>query len=308
MCGISGFNWKDEQKIADMVAALAHRGPDAQGSFTEEGISLGHNRLSIIDLSAAANQPMFDEKEELVIVFNGEIYNFRELKEELKDYPYKTKSDTEVILAGYRKWGADVAGRLNGMFAFAIWDRRTKTLFCARDHAGMKPFYYYWDSTSSASGRSGSEEPSGSMRQAERFIFASEIRGLLTHDIPRTLNREALSHYLRVLYTPEPMTLVKNIFKLPASHTLTLRGRDLSIRPYEPASAPASARSFSQAASELRAKVLEGVKRHLIADVPVGVYLSGGIDSSIMLAAASRFSPAVKTFSIGFDLSDGEEE
>ncbi len=165
MCGISGFNWKNEEKIRAMVESLSYRGPDADGVFVDEGISLGHNRLSVIDLSASANQPMFDDKKELIIVFNGEIYNFRELKKELSDYEFKTKSDTEVILAGYQKWGKDVVKKLNGMFAFAIWDRRDNSLFCARDHAGMKPFYYFWD--------------------GEKFIFASEIPALLKHDIPR---------------------------------------------------------------------------------------------------------------------------
>ena len=125
MCGISGFNWKDESKVAAMVQALSHRGPDAHGVFVDEGVSLGHNRLSIIDLSSHANQPMFDNKKELIIVFNGEIYNFQEIKKELeREYEFKTTSDTEVILAGYRKWGRDVVDKLNGMFAFAIWDKR----------------------------------------------------------------------------------------------------------------------------------------------------------------------------------------
>src|SRR3989344_7677770 len=162
MCGISGFNWEDEAKVRMMMSALSHRGPDAVGAYVEEGISLGHNRLAIIDLSIEANQPMWDSAHELAIIYNGEIYNFPELKRELEnEYSFQTKSDTEVILAGYRKWGKGVARRLNGMFAFAIWDKRDNSLFCARDHAGMKPFYYYWDGT--------------------KFIFASEVSAILTH-------------------------------------------------------------------------------------------------------------------------------
>src|SRR3989304_441684 len=140
MCGISGFNWEDEKKAAAMVRTLSHRGPDANGVFADEKISRGHNRLSIIDLSSHANQPMLDNEKELVIVFNGEIYNFQEIKKELEgSYEFKTNSDTEVILAGYKKWGKNVVDKLSGMFAFAIWDKRTEELFCARDHAGMKP-------------------------------------------------------------------------------------------------------------------------------------------------------------------------
>src|SRR3989344_260452 len=175
MCGISGFNWEDKQKAAGLGSALSSGGPDADGIFVDRGISLGHNRLAVIDLSQGANQPMFDAEKNLAIVFNGEIYNFKELKKELEGgYAFTTKSDTEVILAGYKKWGKGVAARLNGMFAFAIWDKRDNSLFCARDHAGMKPFYYYWDGT--------------------KFIFASEVSAILTHPISRKLTMEAFNH------------------------------------------------------------------------------------------------------------------
>jgi len=187
MCGISGFNWKAEEKVIKMSNALAHRGPDATGFYCDEGISLGHNRLSIIDLSVEANQPMFDNEEKLVIVFNGEIFNFQEIKDELVEYPFKTKSDTEVILAGYKKWGRAIVPKLNGQFAFAIWDKQKKELFVARDDSGVKPLYYYFD--------------------GKRFIFSSEIKALLTHDIPRKLNIEAFNHFLRVNYVSAPMTM-----------------------------------------------------------------------------------------------------
>lgn len=288
MCGISGFNWKDEGRVRTMVSALAHRGPDADGVFVEEGVSLGHNRLAIIDLSPEANQPMWDAQKEIVIVYNGEIYNFQELKKELEgEYPFSTKSDTEVILAGYRKWGKGVAERLNGMFAFAIWDRRDSSLFCARDHAGMKPFYYFWD--------------------GQKFIFASDIKTILTHPIPRALNRQAFGQYLRVLYTPEPMTLIENVFKLPPNHTLTLRDGILSIEPYAQAPSTLWTGSYTEAALKLQEEVVAAVERHLIADVPLGVYLSGGIDSSVVLAAMAKLRTNIKTFSIGFELREGEE-
>lgn len=288
MCGISGFNWNDEEKAAAMVQALSHRGPDADGVFVDEKISLGHNRLSIIDLSAHANQPMFDREKEVVIVFNGEIYNFCEIKKELEgEYSFATSSDTEVILAGYKKWGKDVVNKLDGMFAFAIWDTRTEELFCARDHAGIKPFYYFWD--------------------GKRFIFASEIKAILKHDVSRTLNGDAFNHYLRVLYVPEPMTMIKGIYKLPPKSTLTLKGAELSVAPYRDEKIETNHTSYKEAAALLREKVVSAVERHLVSDVPVGVYLSGGIDSSVVLSAMSRFSKNVETFSVGFQLKEGEE-
>lgn len=289
MCGISGFNWKDESKVVAMVQALAHRGPDADGVFVDEKISLGHNRLSIIDLSSYANQPMSDNDKELAIVFNGEIYNFQEIKKELEGgYEFKTNSDTEVILAGYRKWGRDVVDKLNGMFAFAIWDKRDNSLFCARDSVGMKPLYYFWD--------------------GERFIFASEMQAILTHDVSRKLNKEAFNHYFRALYTPEPMTMIENIYKLPSSHTLILRNGNLHVEPYGQEPIETTSLLYPEAVATLREKVLSSVERHLVGDVPVGVYLSGGIDSSTVLFSMSQFRDNIQTFTVGFDLKNKEEE
>lgn len=289
MCGISGFNWKDEGKIKAMTESLSYRGPDAEGFFLDEGISLGHNRLSIIDLSVIANQPMVDNLGELVVVFNGEIYNFQEIRKELEnEYNFKTKGDTEVILAGYQKWGKTLVSRLNGMFAFAIWDKRDNSLFCARDHLGMKPFYYFWD--------------------GESFIFASEIKGLFVHDFPRKLNLEAFNHYFRVLYTPEPMTMIKNIYKLPSFHTLFLKDKKITIESYDNEETKLIDVSYSDATKLLKNKVLDSVRRHLISDVPIGVYLSGGIDSSLILASTLNFCKNIETFSVGFDLKNKELE
>lgn len=288
MCGISGFNWKDEGKIAEMVQALSHRGPDANGVFTGEGISLGHNRLSVIDLSPDANQPMFDESGELVIVYNGEVYNFQDIRKELEgEYNFKTKSDTEVILAGYKKWGNKVVEKLNGMFAFAIWNKNKQELFIARDHAGIKPLYYFWD--------------------GKELIFASEIKAILTHDIERKLNISAFNQYLRVLYVPEPNTLLENIYKLPPSSTLILKGNSLKIESYGKNMRKISQQSYSETKNVLREKVIQAVRRQLVSDVPVGVYLSGGIDSSTVLFSMSQFNNKIKTFSVGFDLSSEEE-
>ncbi|MEX0651987.1 MAG: asparagine synthase (glutamine-hydrolyzing) [Candidatus Paceibacterota bacterium] len=288
MCGISGFNWKDEEKITSMMQSLSHRGPDADGIFVDENVSLAHNRLSIIDLSADANQPMFDNTGELAVVFNGEIYNFRELKKELEEvYEFKTRSDTEVILAGYTVWGKDVVRRLNGMFGFAIWDKRSGELFCARDHAGIKPFYYFWDGA--------------------RFIFASEIKAILKHDMERTINPDAFNHYMRVLYVPEPMTMIKNIYKLPPQSTLILKKKKLSVSSYESLVNEVAPRSYAETKDLLRDKVIKAVERQLVSDVPIGVYLSGGIDSSAVLYSMTQFHKNIETFSVGFTLSEEEQ-
>src|SRR3989338_9902689 len=169
MCAINGFNFKDEGLILKMNLATRHRGPDGAGIFLDDKISLGHNRLSIIDLSDAAKQPMESGDERLIIVFNGEIYNFKELKKELANfYNFKTLSDTEVILAAYKKWGPEAVKKFNGIFTFAIWDKTKEELFLARDHVGLKPLYYFLD--------------------AGKFIFSSEIKAILEHDVPRKLN------------------------------------------------------------------------------------------------------------------------
>ncbi|MEK7567321.1 MAG: asparagine synthase (glutamine-hydrolyzing) [Patescibacteria group bacterium] len=289
MCGISGFNWKDENKVSSMVGELNHRGPDAKGIFVDEKISLGHNRLSIIDLSARANQPMFDNDKDLVIVFNGEIYNFEDLKRELEgEYEFKTKSDTEVILAGYKKWGKNVVNKLNGMFAFAIWNKSKEELFCARDHAGVKPFYYFFD--------------------GDRFIFASEIKAILKHATSRKLNRNAFNQYLRMLYVPEPMTMIENIYKLPPKSTLTLKDKNLFVEEYNNLAEETKIISYEENRDILREKVIGAVKRQLVSDVPVGVYLSGGIDSSAVLFSMTKFCKDIETFSIGFELGKGEEK
>ena len=288
MCGIAGFNWEDKVLGGKMQDRLLHRGPDAYGLYSDDGITLAHRRLSVIDLSAAANQPMWDTHKEQIIVYNGEIYNYKELRLELAEhYHFVTQSDTEVILAGYKVWGRDVVKHLNGIFALAIWDTGTKTLFVARDHMGIKPLYYYWDGS--------------------RFVFASELKAIFEHDIPRTLDLESFNDYLRVLYVPAPKTMIKNIFKLePGSH-LALSGTKLEVERYYTPKIESKHWDYREAREAVRKGVEEAAERQLVADVPVGVYLSGGIDSSAVLESVSRVKQNVKTFSVGFDLDDGEE-
>ena len=206
MCSINGFNFKNEDLVLKINKVTSHRGPDGSGFFCDDNISLGHNRLSVIDLSEASSQPMSNDGK-LVIVFNGEIYNFKELKKELRNYSFRTNSDTEVILAAYQKWGKNCVKKFNGIFAFAIWDKDKKELFLARDNIGIKPLYYHWD--------------------GNHFIFSSEIKAILEHNLPRILDMEGFNHYLRVLYAPEPYTMFKGIKKFPAGHIGLLNGKKL---------------------------------------------------------------------------------
>lgn len=264
----------------------AHRGPDGTGIFTDDSVSLGHNRLSIIDLSDRASQPMKSADETLIIVFNGEIYNFPELKSELEnEYPFKTKSDTEVILAAYKKWGHECVKKLNGIFAFAIWDCKKEELFIARDHIGVKPFYYYTN--------------------GEKFIFSSEIKSILEHPIPRKFNIEAFNHYLRVLFVPEPLTMFENIYKLPpASFGIVKNGR-LTIKKFwqvEPGNYFTESREDIE--EKLRNEISRSVESQLISDRPVGLYLSGGIDSSTVLHYMAQKHRKIDTFSTGFFMQD----
>jgi asparagine synthase (glutamine-hydrolysing) len=290
MCAINGFNFLNRELIEKMNLANHHRGPDASDIFIEEGISLGHNRLSVIDLSEKAAQPMksFDERE--VIVFNGEIYNFQELKDELKNfYPFKSESDTEMILAAYRKWGGDCVKKFNGIFAFAIWDRARREIFLARDHIGVKPLYYYLS--------------------GGKFIFSSEIKSILEHEIPRRLNLEAFNHYLRVLYVPEPLTMFDGIYKFPQASRGFYKDGKLNIEKYWDIG-PGNYLSISgtHIKEELRNRIQQAVKAQLLSDRPLGLYLSGGVDSSVILYHMSKMRDGVDTFSVGFELSKEEQK
>jgi len=285
MCAINGFNWKDQNLILKMNEVTQHRGPDGTNIFLNDQITLGHNRLSIIDLSNEANQPMKSSDEKLVISFNGEIYNFRELKNELSNfYEFKTKSDTEVILASYRKWGKECVEYFNGIFSFVIWDEERRELFLARDHAGIKPFYYYLENG--------------------KFIFSSEIKAILTHNIERKISEKALSLYLHLLYTPEPYTMFEGINKFPASSRAIFKNNTLSIETYK---LKEFSKKIDPSYVNLQTTIDEAVERQMISDRPVGVYLSGGIDSTVIADALSRTHNNIDTFSVGFDLREDED-
>lgn len=289
MCAINGFTFQDADLVRKMNAVTKHRGPDASDVLVLPDISLGHNRLSIIDLSPEANQPMKSADGRYVIVFNGEIYNFQDIKKELGGYPFKTKSDTEVVLAAYNKWGKDCVKRFNGIFAFAIWDTKGKELLFARDHIGVKPFYYFND--------------------GRRFIFSSEVKAILEHGIQRRLNLEAFNHYLRVLYVPEPLTMFEGVFKLPSAHYGTFKNGALKIARYWSSPQRREKLPFKKAEELFLERLQESVRKQLISDRPVGIFLSGGIDSSAVLDSVSRIHPQDKidTFSVGFTLDSKEE-
>jgi asparagine synthase (glutamine-hydrolysing) len=296
MCGITGFvdgPFAAEPLTRDdgtallrrMCDVIRHRGPDDEGSWVTDGVALGMRRLSIIDLSTG-HQPIFNEDRSVWTVFNGEIYNYRELREELLSlgHSFYTSSDTEVIVHAYEQWGVDAIARLRGMFGIAVWDDRSKTLLVARDRIGIKPLYY--------------AEVNG------RLYFGSEIKSLLcAPDVPREIDLEALDHYLSFLYTPREGSIFRGIAKLPPGHVLLWRQGRLTVREYWRQPAIESFRGSEQdAVRQLRAVLTDAVRSHMMSDVPLGAFLSGGIDSSVVVGLMSEVSGArVKTFSIGFD-------
>ena len=297
MCGIAGivsFNNEtvDGARIRSMTDAMGHRGPDADGFFIEGGIALGHRRLSIIDLSTAANQPFTDNSHRYQIVFNGEIYNYEELKAKLPEYAFRTTSDTEALLAAYIKWGADCLQYLRGMFAFFIWDRQEKEIFIARDRMGVKPLYYYMDN--------------------DRLVFASEIRAILaTGWVEKKVSMAALVDYFSYQSVPYPYSIVEGIRQLDAGSWMRIHDGKTTIKQYwDPANNPVDFDFADQ--QKVRAKVrelsLQSVKRRLVSDVPVGAFLSGGIDSSAVVGLMAEASSArPNTFNIYFDEKEFDE-
>lgn len=289
MCSIGGIigETQDVQYILEkMNRKMSHRGPDAEGYYFDENIGLTHCRLSIIDITEGANQPLFDATGRYVIVFNGEIYNYQALKQEIKGYAWQTTSDTEVILAAYQKWGADCLKFLNGMYAFAIWDKTKKELFIARDRLGVKPFYYSY--------------------KAKRFIFASEIRAILaTGMVAKELNSEAIIDILSFQAVKTPRSIVSDIQQLPPGCCALLTKAGFSIEQYWSIANPKSSYSFNLSYQETinKTKILftEAIKSRMIADVPISAFLSGGIDSSAIVAVMAHLSPKpIETYSIIF--------
>src|SRR5438270_2075219 len=297
MCGICGdvdlARAPDAEAVRRMAAALAHRGPDAHGFFFEGPAALGHRRLSILDIEGGV-QPMTAEG--VTLLFNGQAYEHEEVRERLRrrGHSFATRSDTEVVLRSYLEWGERFVEELHGMFAIALWDARNQKLVLARDRLGKKPLYY-----ALASGSGFFTEPSG---RPNRCVFGSELKAFAAHGgVPRELDHEALAQYLAVEYVPAPRSIHRHVFKLPAAHVAVLDERGFRLRRYWELPAPSAERIAAQEAGEELVRLLDGaVARRLVADVPVGVFLSGGIDSTTIAALAARHKDRLQTFSIGF--------
>ena len=289
MCGIAGFiaghGAANAAALAPMLARIAHRGPDGQGTFVEGPAALGHCRLAIIDLEGGA-QPLYSEDKNLVVVFNGEIYNYRALTAELTalGHTFATRTDTEVLLHGWEQWGRELLPRLRGMFAFALWDRRAGVLFCARDMFGIKPLYY--------------------RETADGHVFASEMKAFLFDSgydgfkVDPTL----LQHYLTFQYVTEPDTITGDIRILPKGSYMLCDGEHTETECYyRPVFAPAKG-SYAEKKLRLREAVERSVESHMLSDVPLGSFLSSGVDSAVITAVASKLSPGIKAFTVGFDV------
>lgn len=297
MCGICGiFDFKgapvDRDLLARMTSTIRHRGPDGEGFYVQGPIGLGHRRLSIIDLEGGA-QPITNEDGTLYIIFNGEIYNFIELREELKKkgHIFKTRSDTEVILHGYEEWGLECVQRFNGIFAFALWDSKRKRLFLARDHLGVKPLYY--------------------ATVGDRFLFASEIKALLAdQECPKEVDVKALGQLFTLRYVPSPDTMFRGIKKLPPAHSMTVSKSGVEIQRYwhwtPQIRQEASEKDLIAQYQDL---VEDAVRLQMRSDVPVGLFLSSGVDSGALLALMSKYAgKPVHTFTIGFEQGEASNE
>lgn len=291
MCGICGYIHLDKAKrpsesiLKAMTDTLAMRGPDDEGLYIKDNVALGHRRLSIIDLRTG-HQPIFNEDNSIAIVYNGEAYNFTEIKDVLlkKGHRFRTHSDTEVVVHAYEEYGEDCLKLLNGMFAFAIWDSKKESLFIARDRFGKKPLYY------------------GEFDN--QFIFGSELKAILKHpSVKREIDFSALSKYLAYEYVPSPYSIFKNIRKLEAGSKLVLKDGNIKVGRYWDMEFPRQGRFDLKASEERLVELLrESVRKRLVSDVPLGVFLSGGIDSSSVVAMMAQVMEPkeIKTFSIGF--------
>ncbi len=293
MCGITGimaFNLVGKVNMINVTAAtlsLSKRGPDFHNVYSDAFVGLGHRRLSIIDTSEAGNQPMWDESGRFAIVFNGEIFNFRELRKELESagVSFKSQSDTEVLLKLYIKEKESCLNKLNGFFAFCIYDKTEQSFFIARDRYGIKPLLFQHDE--------------------DKFLFASEMKAIMAYGIDKEIDKISLLNYLQLNYIPAPHSIFSSVKKLLPGHFLKIVNRKLSIAkyytiPYNKEKVNSNTLSYDQAKTELKQLLENAVQKRLVADVPLGAFLSGGIDSSVVCALAAKHKPDLHTFSIGY--------
>lgn len=289
MCGFAGYihnygTFDKEEVIHKMADRIKHRGPDDAHYYIDDGIALGFRRLSIIDLEGG-RQPILNEDGSLVLLFNGEIYNYQELREELikVGHVFTTKTDSETILHGYEEYGKKILDRLRGMFAFIIWNKNTKELFGARDIFGIKPFYYY--------------------KKGKEFMFGSEIKSFLSHpNFEKELDEDMIPLYLSYEYSPDERTIFKNVFKLPGAHCFTYKNGELKVeRYYKIEYKIEDDKSLKYWEDAITKEFTESVSMHQIADVEVGCFLSSGVDSSYVVKEISKGTKKVKTFSVGYE-------
>ncbi len=287
MCGIVGFNWEDSGQIRSLAGLLAHRGPEQDGFLVADGVSLGHRRLRIIDLSDKASQPLYNEDGTVCVVYNGEIFNFQALRSELEHagHRFSSKTDTEVLVHGYEQWGTGLLARLIGQFAFCLFDRTRKTLLLARDPLGIKPLYYHDD--------------------GRRFLFGSELKVFLKAGVDRRISRRALDYYVLFGNTPSGQSILESVRKVApgsylvfdlASRKITDEGRFWTLR-----YSPDDSISEQAAAEQTRLRLDQAVQSQLVSDVPLGAFLSGGVDSSAIVALMRPHVKELNTFSIQFD-------
>lgn len=289
MCGITGayaFTESGKAYHANLEAAIKTmelRGPDGNGSYLQGNVALGHARLAILDTSSAANQPFSDASGRYTMVFNGEIFNFKEIETELKDFKPTTSSDTEILLQGFVEWGEDVLGKLNGFFALAIYDKETDELFLARDRMGIKPLLVYQDQ--------------------DALVFGSEMKSLMAFGTPRQIDNESRFLYHQFNYTPFLETIFKNVTELEPGTWMKVGGTKSTANTFWSIPKPTAAKtniSYEQAQQKLRELMEKSVQRRMISDVPLGSFLSGGIDSSVIATLAARHTDKLNTFSIGY--------
>ncbi len=287
MCGIAGYTGEgNESTLKQMIHSIKHRGPDVQDIYIQPNLGLAHARLSILDLNSTGNQPMFSSDKQVAIVFNGEIYNYASLKNELKNkYEFQTNTDTEVLLYLYKEYGTQLLNKIEGMFAFALYDFKDQSLFLAKDIMGKKPLYYTASSNC--------------------FVFGSELKSLLKHPgIEKKLNIEAVNQYLTFDYVPTPNSIIKNVSKLEPGHFLIVKDNKIVVKkPYwQHNFSKNNTITFNDATTKLDSLLNDATKKRLMSDVPLGVFLSGGLDSSTIAYYAQKNSiDKIKTFSIGFE-------
>ncbi len=299
MCGITGFytqnnpNFVSKEELDGMTSCLVHRGPDAEGSYFTESVGLGHQRLSILDLSNDANQPMESHSMRYVCVYNGEVYNFKSIASDL-NIELKTSSDTEVIVEAFAEWGVTFINKLNGMFSICIYDKQEQILYVFRDRIGIKPLFYYWD--------------------GDNFAFSSELKSLLKIRYisdRRQINNAAINEFLHLGYIPEPNTIFSNIRKFPNGQTGIVSDHGFRMESYWDIEGTIRRNVINdprEAKTRLNGLIKSSVAMRLVSDVPFGTFLSGGIDSSLVTAIASReYRGKLKTFSIGFADSKHDE-